>query len=317
MSRLTNASFARIASIILMLTSSNAHAGEPKPCVSQPQSSADAAIGSWVQATLFDAARRKRPWGPAEAAAATMQQRKSDLATMRETAHETLARFGALSKQQQSEVLAAAAPALEKLKPQSERDQEYLHAIQFNGSALGWAMDWNGRFHRTSDGGVTWTDTRLVDAWVPGLTPEDGMFRSMHFADDRFGLIVGPAGILESRDGGENWRHLRSHIFTFRMPYSAMRHALAGSPATSQMQSTVVKSLNGHGRHKARQRQVRSMQSSLSDRTGGRSVLAGRLPEPLTPARIGPCCFTTLASASAPSISSISEPAGLWATMPS
>ncbi|MGY3331282.1 photosystem II stability/assembly factor-like uncharacterized protein [Mesorhizobium sp. USDA 4775] len=216
MSRLTNASFARIASIILMLTSSNAHAGEPKPCVSQPQSSADAAIGSWVQATLFDAARRKRPWGPAEAAAATMQQRKSDLATMRETAHETLARFGALSKQQQSEVLAAAAPALEKLKPQSERDQEYLHAIQFNGSALGWAMDWNGRFHRTSDGGVTWTDTRLVDAWVPGLTPEDGMFRSMHFADDRFGLIVGPAGILESRDGGENWE--TSPLAYFHVP---------------------------------------------------------------------------------------------------
>jgi hypothetical protein len=39
---------------------------------------------------------------------------------------------------------------------------------------------------------------------------EKGAFRNMHFADDHFGLIVGGSGILQSKDGGETWRALKS-----------------------------------------------------------------------------------------------------------
>jgi photosystem II stability/assembly factor-like uncharacterized protein len=122
-------------------------------------------------------------------------------------AKEVDVKIRALSQDQRDQLFAKIAPIVNSLSPQSEREVEYLHSIQFYGASLGWAMDWNGRFHRTSDGGVTWTNTRLVDATLPRLlNPREGMFRQMHFADSQFGLIVGPAGIFASQDSGQSWK---------------------------------------------------------------------------------------------------------------
>jgi photosystem II stability/assembly factor-like uncharacterized protein len=99
------------------------------------------------------------------------------------------------------------------------RNMEFLHAIQFQGSSLGWALDWHGNLHRTSDGGITWTEKRLPLAkgllgrftkWLDLQAPETLAFRSMHFADDRLGLVVGRGGVIQSEDGGASWQWLAS-----------------------------------------------------------------------------------------------------------
>ncbi len=136
------------------------------------------------------------------------------LAELRATAKDTDNKFRALSQEQRAKVLAG----LKQLGPRREADVEYLHAIQFHASR-GWALDWHGRLHNTFDGGVTWTEQRLpAGGGIIGRlyerfdvpVPEEAAFRNMYFADERFGLIVGGAGVLQSKDGGKTWEALPS-----------------------------------------------------------------------------------------------------------
>jgi photosystem II stability/assembly factor-like uncharacterized protein len=96
---------------------------------------------------------------------------------------------------------------VEKIAPKKILDYEFLHAIQFSGRSLGWALDWNGTLERTVDGGVNWSNARVA---FPGLLqqfiePDAGIFRNMHFADADFGLIVGLGPVYLSKDSGQTW----------------------------------------------------------------------------------------------------------------
>jgi photosystem II stability/assembly factor-like uncharacterized protein len=143
---------------------------------------------------------------------------KTDLAQLRAIAKDTDDKFRALSPDQRAKVFRNLQPILKGLGPRREAEAEYLHAIQFYGSR-GWALDWQGRLHNTFDGGVTWTERRLpAGGGIIGRlyekfdvpVPEQAGFRNMYFADERFGLIVGGAGVLQSKDGGETWQALPS-----------------------------------------------------------------------------------------------------------
>jgi photosystem II stability/assembly factor-like uncharacterized protein len=126
-------------------------------------------------------------------------------------------RFRALSEDQKAKLEKDMASLRDKI---SRTEQEtYLHAIQFLGPKVGVGLDWRGLLHRTSDCGLTWTETRLplgvgvigwLSKWLNVPAPERAPFRNMHFADSRFGLIVGGTGILRSEDGGVTWRAVRA-----------------------------------------------------------------------------------------------------------
>jgi photosystem II stability/assembly factor-like uncharacterized protein len=125
----------------------------------------------------------------------------------------------ALSADQKKRLLekstSMAEEALRRAKDDKAEQTTYLHAIQFLSPMVGWALDWHGLLHGTSDGGLTWKEKRLplgggTIGWLSKRfnvpAPEEAPFRTMHFADDRFGLIVGGTGILQSEDGGDTWQ---------------------------------------------------------------------------------------------------------------
>lgn len=84
---------------------------------------------------------------------------------------------------------------------------EFLHSVQFIDAKRGCAIDWNGKFHKTVDGGLNWRETTIVEpSWLARkIDPEGGVLRAMHFSDANFGLAVGPVGLLQTTDGGQTW----------------------------------------------------------------------------------------------------------------
>lgn len=98
--------------------------------------------------------------------------------------------------------------------PKGEAEMEYIHAIQFVDENTGFALDFNGNFHETHDGGLTWSQKPmpvqpdLKEKLSEKLTkpffrsPE---FLAMHFADKEFGMAVSRLNALVTRDGGTTW----------------------------------------------------------------------------------------------------------------
>jgi TPR repeat protein len=101
-----------------------------------------------------------------------------------------------------------------KMYPQSERETEFIHAIQFVDETTGFALDYNGNIHETHDGGLTWSQRRmpleldLKERLFEKLTkpffrsPE---FLAMHFADREFGMALDRLNPVVTRDGGKTW----------------------------------------------------------------------------------------------------------------
>jgi photosystem II stability/assembly factor-like uncharacterized protein len=90
---------------------------------------------------------------------------------------------------------------------------EYIHALQFVGT-VGYGLDWHGRLHKSTDGGMNWRESRLPLA-LPFIgkklqsldysAPSALAFRSMHFMTEQEGLIVGGSGVIRTTDGGKTW----------------------------------------------------------------------------------------------------------------
>jgi photosystem II stability/assembly factor-like uncharacterized protein len=126
-------------------------------------------------------------------------------------------KFRAITSEKQQEITALLRPYVREAdREQGVEQRTFLHAIQFNGEKLGWALDWHGILHWTRDGGVTWMEKRLpigvigrIQEKLEEIAPgQPAAYKSMHFADDHFGLVVGPSGVIQSDDGGDTWRSL-------------------------------------------------------------------------------------------------------------
>ncbi len=65
-------------------------------------------------------------------------------------------------------------------------------------SQIGWVCGFNAATVRTTDGGNTWTWSRVTQLQNP-------MLESIHFVNPQIGFTSGPQGIWRSNDGGANW----------------------------------------------------------------------------------------------------------------
>lgn len=65
-------------------------------------------------------------------------------------------------------------------------------------SQIGWVCGFNASTVRTTDGGNTWTWSRVTQLQNP-------MLESIHFVNPQIGFTSGPQGIWRSNDGGANW----------------------------------------------------------------------------------------------------------------
>jgi photosystem II stability/assembly factor-like uncharacterized protein len=85
-----------------------------------------------------------------------------------------------------------------------------ISAIFFLDSERAWVSITEGKFYRTTDGGLNWSP---IEAKLPEST-----FRSIFFLDENDGWVVGRSGRLaHTTDGGRTWRKMVEIKDQFRM----------------------------------------------------------------------------------------------------
>lgn len=105
---------------------------------------------------------------------------------------------------------------LEASIPKSEdphlRRMEFLHGLQMLDRRNGYALDWHGYLHRTSDGGVTWSELPLPalkqSQTAAERVPDSLAYRALSFSDVDYGMVVGGLGAFQTLTGGSLWEPL-------------------------------------------------------------------------------------------------------------
>lgn len=178
--------------------------------------------------------------------------------------------------------------------PSPLADDANLHAVQFVGRTVGWAVGDRGVIWHTADGGRSW---RAVPS------PVDCPLRDVQFLTDRVGWIaggmttpftrVGRGVLLHTRNGGESWEQLapgklpRLHSVHF----FSMTEGVVVGEATDDHPSGVLTTVDGgktwqdapgHGTGAWRASVFLRPDVGVVAGTGGQSLLfgGGRLIEP-------------------------------------
>jgi uncharacterized protein len=108
---------------------------------------------AWTDpAQIAEAEKLVREWKPLVCVLLPLAQRRA-------AAMELEVKFRALSDDQKMNLEKEMA-SIQNRVARSEVDT-FLHAIQFLSPTVGFALDWHGLLHRTSDGGLTWAESRL------------------------------------------------------------------------------------------------------------------------------------------------------------
>ena len=172
--------------------------------------SAESRLIGEMQKAIVEQAKKRR-WFSSAAFAQQASVPGKGLVEQRRYMKEIYDKLRALSEDQNKALSSVVTETINRLTPSSIVDVEFLHAIQFSGNSLGWALDWNGMIERTSDGGVTWTGTGVASLpkLLERIDPNSGIFRNMHFADAKFGVIVGVLPVYRTADGGLSWHEVR------------------------------------------------------------------------------------------------------------
>jgi photosystem II stability/assembly factor-like uncharacterized protein len=205
-------SIASVLLTVVALAAHNANAIEVNGCATPEfQPSADAELRSRVQSAYAESLKKRHPLTSVAHAQGSPPPTFADLREIRGYMKKIDETVRSMSVQEREKALGNIREFVDKLTPKTILEAEFLHAIQFSGSSLGWALDWNGMIERTSDGGVTWTGARVASLpkLLERIDPNSGIFRSMHFADAKFGVIVGVHPVYWTADGGSSWHEVR------------------------------------------------------------------------------------------------------------
>lgn len=92
---------------------------------------------------------------------------------------------------------------------------KYLRSIEFLNERKGFAGSLDTAFYKTTDGGITWTDiSPSINPQIPGIC---GLSAPDSMNIFGCGTWFGPAFIIKSSNGGNNWTHIDMSAYATRL----------------------------------------------------------------------------------------------------